>query len=232
MESGYREKCPMKKTIMLIVLVFSYGHAAFGQNLIDNGTFDTDVTGWETTTYSTGVAEWEPALGQPPGALRFVGPDQIALTERCYPAVLGGYFFRADGYMETTTDLLLCSIFWALYSSDDCSGSFAVNTSPPISSWVDFNSPNQWTSLNFNHKNITDWTGTRSIRPVLNKFGDGNGDDACIYDNVYLEIQSASDIPAVSPTGLVLLVALTILAGLFVLRRRVPTHLRGPGNGD
>ncbi len=212
----------IRKFVILLILVGSGWNVVFGQNLIVNDTFDTDVAGWETTSASTGIAEWEPDLGQPPGSLRLVGPDEIALTERCYRAFPGRYYLRADGYMRTVDDDLFCAIDWAIYSSRDCTGFFGVFTYPPVGSWVV--NPNQWESLEYE---FTASVGGgligethHSLRPFLNKFGDYQGDDACVFDNVYLEIEPTPTIPTLSPVGLTLLIALMLTAGFVVLRRR------------
>lgn len=214
----------IRRCVILTFLFAAGGQATLGQNLIVNGTFDADVTGWETTAASTGVAEWEPDIGQPPGSLRLVGPDEIALTTQCYPAVPGRYFLQADGYMRTVDDDLFCAIDWAVYSSTDCTGSFGIFTVPPFGTWVV--NPNQWESLEYELEAPLGGilgTSRHSVRPFLNKFGDFMGDDACVFDNVSLEIQplrNVTAVPVLSPVALALLAALILGTGFVVLQRR------------
>jgi len=211
----------MKRALLLIV--FLAGPAA-GQNLIPNATFDTDVNGW--IAYPGGFAgavEWSAVQGQPPGALRLVGEDDATIPVLCFPVVDGFSLFRADVYMDTSGEFILCSLNYAMYDSFDCSDSPAF--------WVDDGSgtafplvtaPHEWQTLELPFKGDLRDVNIHSIRPIMGKLGDIDSDDACVMDNVYWEIipRVPAPIPAVNPAGLVLLAALTAGAAFVVLRRR------------
>ncbi len=207
--------------ILTLLLVLGGCHASFAQNLLVNGTFDTGITGWVVDPSDPGGAEWDPTLGQPPGALSLTGEYQRIFPEPCYLAVPGTYRFRADAYMKTNGDGLFCSIEWALYHTEDCSDSYAIIVSPPVGSWV--LEMNQWESLSFDRPGLQFLDGTKAVRPYLGKAIDENGDDACVFDNVYFEIipTPVTSVPAVSSVGLAVLTVLLGLAGFVVLRRRI-----------
>jgi len=215
----------MKKALLLIVLLLGSGHAASGQsqNQLPNATFDTGIDGWIAPPGGSGAIEWDPAFGQPAGSLRLIGNDDVAVPELCFPIPLGDiqYYWRADVYMDASDEFFLCSINYAAYDTPDCSDSFAFivgdeNAFP----WV--RTPNQWEHLNFDGYGDLHSVGFRAVRPFVSKLADLGSDDACVLDNAYFEIVPPPPIPAVSSVGLVLLAALTVAAGLVVLRRLYP----------
>ena len=148
----------------------------------------------------------------------------MTLPELCFPipTQAADYYWRADVYMDASAEFFLCTINYALYDTPDCSDSFAfiVDDFPGVLT------PNQWEHLNFDLKGAGfSSVGYKAVRPVMGKLADIGSDDACVLDNVYFEIVPApapTTIPTVSSVGLVLLAALTVAAGLVVLRRRSP----------
>ncbi len=216
----------MTRRLLLLALAALVGCAASfaqNQNQLVNGTFDTDVSGWMPRAEHPGVAEWEPTLGQPPGAMSITDEYGTMLTEECYPAGAGDYYLHADAYMRTSGDPLFCYIEWALYETDDCSGSYSILRPEPLSSWV--LEPNQWVHLEWNRVGASNNSGVRAARPVLGKsLGTAGSDDTCVFDNVYFEVivdpVAPPPIPAVSPVGLTAIALLLGFAGLVVLRRR------------
>jgi hypothetical protein len=205
-------------------LLLGSGHAAEGQNLLPNGTFDTGMDGWIAPPGGSGAIEWDPSFGQPPGSLRVVGNDDVAVPELCFliPPQGADYYWHADVYMDASDEFFLCSINYALYDTPDCSDSFAFvvgdeNAFP----WV--RTKNQWEHLNFDGKNVHFGVGGtfKSVRPFVSKLADIGSADACVLDNAYFEIVplATPSIPTLSPVGLVLLAALLALAALVVLRR-------------
>lgn len=214
----------MRKALLLIALLLGSAHAAAGQNLIPNATFDTGVDGWIPAPRGTGTIEWGPDFGQPPGALRLVGNDSATLPELCFPIPPGpvDYFWSADVYMDASDEFFLCSINYALYDAPDCSDSFATFVGDEDAfPWV--RTQNQWEHLNFDIPGIDlHSVRIRSVRPVMGKLADIGSDDACVLDNVHFEIvpqAAAVPIPTVSSIGLALLAMLLVAAGLLVLRR-------------
>jgi len=213
----------MKRVLLLTVLLLGGAHAAAGQNLIPNSTFDTGIEGWIAPPGGSGAVEWDPAFGQPPGSLRVVGNDDVTVPELCFPVPAGvaDYYWRADVYMDASDEFFLCSINFALYDTPDCSDSFAFFVGDDDAfPWV--RTPNQWEHLNFDSTMDLRSVRINSIRPVMGKLADIGSDDACVLDNVYFEIVPAPTIPTMNSVGLVLLAALTVAAALVVLRRRSP----------
>ncbi len=209
--------------LALVALVSCAASFAQNQNQLINGTFDTDVSGWMISPQFSGSFEWDPVLGQPAGALSITGVEQAILSEDCYSAGAGDYYFHADAYMKTSGDFLFCNIEWALYETDDCSGSVSMFLPLPLSSWVF--EQNQWERLEWNRVGASNNSGVRAARPLLGKaLGTAGSDDACVFDNVYFEIivdpVAPPPIPAVSPAGLTVIALLLGFAGLVVLRRR------------
>ncbi len=195
------------------------------EELISNGAFDSDIDGWETWPLSTGTIEWTSTQGQPPGALRFIGPDQDAILSDCFHFVPGVIYFTADAFMETGGEFVNCSLNFFMYSQeDDCTGNFGVfaiidgqSVSPRVEN------PNQWEHLVM-EVGIPDdptETGVRSFRPIMTKSLDFQGDDACIFDNASLRIvpRAVTEVPALSPAGFAVLSILLTLAAFVVLRR-------------
>jgi len=215
--------------LALAALVSCAASFAQNQNQLVNGTFDTDVSGWMADPWHPerpGVAEWDPILGQPPGALSITDDYGSILTEACFPvpAGAGDYYFEADAYMKTSGTPLFCNIEWALYETADCSGSYAILRPEPLSSWVF--EQNRWERLEWTMIGLSNNAGTKAARPVLGKavLGAADPDDACVFDNVYFEVivdpVAPPPIPAVSPAGLAVIALLLGFAGLVVLRRR------------
>lgn len=221
-----------KKLAIVVVYTFllclAVGASA-QQELIDNGSFDTDVDGWMAgmVVGSNGTIEWGSSQGQPPGALRMVGDDQDALPEECFQTTAGFITFSADGYMETSGDFLGCGLNFFFYrESTDCTGEFFVigtgggDTVPPI-----LGAQNEWETLEFvvplSSDGILDLK-IPSFRPIFSKFDDFNSDDACVWDNASLRIVpiQPTSIPTMSEAGLAVLSVLIALIALLLLRKR------------
>ncbi len=169
----------MKRLPTWCIPLFLLIPGAQAQEVISNGTFDTDITGWqEAVPTSSGTLEWSPSLGLPPGALRIVGEDQSAATVDCFATVSAGLEITSDAFMETNGEFVGCSVDFHFFDSSDGSGAPQVSSPPPLF----VSSPNQWESLSRTLSNAL--PGTLSFRPTLAKTGDSMGDDACLFDNV------------------------------------------------
>ena len=88
-----------------------------GQELIDNGHFDTGIEGWIADEFPDGgTIAWASDPGQPPGALKFVGDGQVARPTECFQfTVAGELTYSMDVFMETTGDFFSCTLNLNLY---------------------------------------------------------------------------------------------------------------------
>ena len=220
----------MKYTMNMVIICFMamlpVANQTFAQSeLIPNGSFDADVDDWEPWFMNAGTIEWTSNQGQPPGALKLIGPDQTAFLPDCFHFQPGTIYFVADGFMETGGDFVSCSLNFAMYSqADDCTGSlgtFPIIDGESISPEIEF--PNQWEHLVLEVPipNDPSETGVLSFRPIMTKIGDFQGDDACIFDNASLRIvpRGVTEVPALSPGGFAVFGVLLALAAFVVLRR-------------
>jgi hypothetical protein len=216
--------------VVYILALMVVATEAQGQpDLISNGTFDTNLDGWEANPPTSGTLEWVATQGQPPGALKMVGSeDQFAAPADCFHFEAGTIFFTADGFMESDAQFVDCLLNFYLYKdADDCTGeygSFAIVGGVSIIPQVE--TPNQWEHLVLEVPIPDDpsETGVLSFRPAMIKFNDFGGDDACIFDNASLRIvpRGVTEVPALSPVGFAVLGLLLAMAALAVLRRGSP----------
>ena len=201
-----------------------------GQELIDNGHFDTGIEGWIADEFPDGgTIAWASDPGQPPGALKFVGDGQVARPTECFQFnVAGELTYSMDVFMETTGDFFSCTLNLNLYKdANDCTGNFAVIAEiPRIFHLPEATIPNQWQELVFElplPENPAEATNALSYQPVILKDFDENGDDACIFDNVSLVFtpapQNITEVPVTSPVGLGIFAGLLALGAGLVLRR-------------
>ena len=221
----------MRKFHMVILTVLAVSpEFLLGQELIDNGTFDSDVQGWNLETSGSSMIEWRANQGLPPGALAAIGDDQTILTSDCFQfETAGELLLSADIFMETDDDFVICLLNYFLYSqSNDCTGNFSEFANiPGIVDLPIVTEPNRWEKLNFFPLILPPdpvaETGVLSYRPVLIKFGDQGGDDACIFDNVSLTFtpapQNVTEVPVTSPVGLGIFAGLLALGAGLMLRR-------------
>lgn len=200
-------------TLSALLSLLAWGGAAHGQELLDNRTFDQDISGWENLT-GYGPVEWDGTHGQPPGSLRLTGNLPSAATE-CLPIVPGIITFRVDAFAQTSDHTGLCSISFYWYKSTDCTGSALIPAEhdEPI---IPTTGPifNEWTALEFVSGQPD---GRRSFQGV---FGKSSYQDACFLDNASLVQEPFHTVPTVDAMGLLILAVILGLAGVVVSRRR------------
>lgn len=208
---------------------WSYSNLKQGVQLLENGTFDANVDQWTVGLVfgSTGTIEWSSTQGQPPGSLRIVGDDQNAFPEECFTMTPGVFSFSADAFMDNTAsgEFIGCGLNLAMFNeADDCTGDFATiaivdgSYTPPS-----LDTPQVWQNLEIalplTEQTIADLSIV-SFRPLLEKYGDFNSDDACVWDNASMTIAPFPiTVPTMNEIGLGVLGVLLALAALTVLRR-------------
>lgn len=128
--------------------------------------------------------------------------------------------------METSGEFVSCHLAFFLYTDEtDRTGPFGEFTTIGEDTIIpDVENPNQWEQLVLEvpvPNNPADTTGILSFRPVMNKFGDFMGDDACIFDNASLRIvpRGVTEVPALSPVGFAIFGLLLSLVALGALRK-------------
>ena len=218
----------ISRFFLLGLVALAFAPVALAQELITtNRTFDANIDEWATLFPGGGTIAWTPSQGQPPGALRFVGDSQIARPTDCYQLTDPGLLtFSFDGFMETTGDLLTCSMNFRLYTdAADCTGPYSEFVEGFGIDLPDVAVPNQWEHLVFElpiPEDPVNETGVMSYHPVLFKSGDLNGDDFCVFDNVSLFFAPTpvTAIPTMNEKALAVLAALLALAAVAVLRRK------------
>jgi hypothetical protein len=214
----------VRRLLLTIVLLSVGSYVASAQELLSNGTFDTDIDGWTLSPgiSTDGTIDWEVMQGLPPGSLRFSNGAHVALPQECFGLQLGVFNFNTDVFMETSGDFIPCHINYYLYTDSECESEFAyfIDLFPIVTSM------NEWENLEFNlpiDQNTVDNFPFPYIRPVIGKGGGVNDVEACLFDNVSFqfvpEAPGPSSIPALSTTGMALLATLLAIAGIGVVRR-------------
>lgn len=203
------------RNLALVAVLLLCATAANGQELVPNGTFDSDVAGW-TIEIGGGSFVWDGTNGLPPGSLSASGGATVATTD-CFPRTSGNLRLNADVFRQGPGDPFTCALAVYWYFSDDCSG---MPIEPAGPGGVDIPSAelfNAWEPLADTVPQIPDFG---SFRPILLTTASPNPGDACLYDNVSaVALPSTIDVPAISKTGAILLGLLVAGAALLFLRR-------------
>lgn len=204
-------------TLFLAVLMIAPGPMA-GQNLVANGSFDSDLSEWNLNPVNATVA-WT-ANGLPSGAIIMDGSAAVtpggvvAETSACFQLEGGQHLLRADVFPEGVTQSGLCAVYYLRYvNSTDCTGSAA-------SSSAQVDTDGAWTTLETPF--FVNNPETNSFRIVLHFAAlGGSGTRRCTIDNVSLTGPPAQtlEIPTAGLPGLVALGGGLLAAGLIVMRR-------------
>ncbi len=144
--------------VVALALVASAGDAAASGNLVTNGTFDNDITGWVLDTGSIlntlSFAPNEDADGNPASGAAELrigegpfpsGQSYVETAVQCIPVVAGESYLAlaevriptANQHPDTEANL---SLFW--YAGSDCSG---IHISSTSAGWVGVS--NEWQLL-------------------------------------------------------------------------------------
>lgn len=163
---------------MLFALLMSGAHA---QDLITNGTFDTDINGWNA---ANGVLAFDGTEGSNsgPGSMNIDTQTSDSLARQCVTGVLGNtpYVFGADFRVDSGGFLNVCRIQLDQYDSGNCAG---VSGLPPASAEQTVVQPSPtYTSLG------SSFVTTASTNAILvNLFCSENGTAHSVnWDDVYL----------------------------------------------
>ncbi len=205
----------------LVLLRLALGSAAAGAaNLLQNGTFDTNTTGW------TNVAVFDGTRGNPAGS------DRVAVTStggtactdsiQCVPISGGlGYDASADILVASalTTAPGTASVTFIWSSDPACAnlsttslGSFAIGPA------TNANALDQW--LHFDSGVQIAPPGARSLFVAPNPCADAAGTFTANYDNLVLQQAPITAVPTLSSTSLLVLGLGLVAAALLLLARR------------
>lgn len=203
---------------LLATLIAAPGPIA-AQNLVANGSFDSDLSEWVLEPVNATVA-WTPN-GLPSGAILMDGSAAvtpggvIAESSACLQLPGGQHLLRADVFAEGVTQSGLCAVYYLRYvNSTDCTGSAASSDAQVEVDGV-------WTTLETPF--VVNNPEGNSFRVVLHFAAlGGSGTRRCTIDNVSLTGPPAPtlEIPTVGLPGLAALGGCLLAAGLIVVRRR------------
>lgn len=209
----------------LLGLVLSI-QALDAQNLLTNGNFTSDVTGWSLQTDSGFGLGWDPTRGQPaPGSLRLsgtfegVGSGVAEALSECFDRAPGTLFqARASVFAETTDGTVKCVPFVTRYEGAGCTGE---RTRLGFVAPVEETPPGFWQSATALAETSTALPSFRVSLVFWVLSGDGPA--SCNFDSVVLAEAGAAGVPEVpvtSTTALMLLSGLLGLSAVWLLRTR------------
>lgn len=108
---------------LLLGLLLSWATVAQAQNLVQNGTFNTDVIGW---TAGTGSISHDSGDGSAsgPGSLSMTRGSGTTSARHCVSGVMGGatYDFGADFRIVSGGSLNFCRVQLLEHASSNCTG--------------------------------------------------------------------------------------------------------------
>lgn len=210
----------------LMVAMAAVSMSAGAQNLVSNGQFNTDISGWTLTGGGPeSTITWDGANGSPsPGSLRISSTAQGANLETlgdCVNGIPGEILSVTGRVMEPTAQFgVTCHIFLIIYNDLNCTGTRTIPANVPP------NTPGVWEDSGFA---INIPAAGISARPTLTMelSGAGAGEKVCLFDSVVFESDSRgspiADIPTLSRSSLFLLMVLVGIAAMgLISRSRIP----------
>lgn len=230
-EGTDKNRTPSRRFAVAIAVWALTLPATLSANLIPNGTFDSDVAGWQpnaplppdTSFY------WDGAMGLPPGSAAldssFNGNARVRVSGPCFPAAGEGvYRFVADFYAEFGG----CTLFLREHhDSADCTGTIDPSQSFPPYCIEDptVECPPFFLDA-WNHIDTLFYAGPEvqafQLQLAVFRSSGYTGTARCRLDNLALftPAQTGVAVPALGPAGMVTLVILLSLAAIRVLRGR------------
>lgn len=216
-----RNLCLAFARLLLVVVLTRAVHASV--NLLENPSFDDDLSGWSFETTRPAEMVWDADLGNPsPGSLRIRGSDGTsgfivgeAFSDQCF-VFPGGSLLRLDAMTraENLDGQAGCYPFFGWYSEAGCTGerAFLGNLNP--------DTPDVWQQKS---SGFIVPPGGRSFRiGLVAAVVVGEGEIACNFDSVALyEVDSfePARIPVTAPMGLFLLAGALGFTALWWLHR-------------
>lgn len=216
----------MRTTIATLLLVlFCPAVAAAGVvELIGNGTFDGDISGWTIPTAPDTTIEWDPG-GVPGGSLRIESSwvaspgTPISVLSPCF-AIQPGFYASSAEVRSRIRPLGsgFCNFDYLIYGNSSCSEA-------PISNTFDHGELDEvWESVGGYQIQLAASGGVAfriTMQMIKYPFDEVS---TCWYDNVSLlgppPPPSALEIPTAHPIGLVALGLLLAAAGGVLVARR------------
>lgn len=207
-------------SLILTLLVLVACPRAAARQLVPNGTFDHDLSGWPFEDYADTTITWD-AFGNPGGSLRVTtsstDPGLKFITGPCISEPEGHYVVTADVYRPSPgSPLFLCRVALRGWTGPGCTGQDGITLTPPpppLDTWFQ-------TSMD---QDIAADGPIRSFAVVLDT-GRNNapGESTCYFDNVRLTGPPVStlEIPTLSAPALAMLALLVGLTGWVVVARR------------
>lgn len=182
------KKYPCLIPVFALVITIS-GSVVFGQNLVDNGDFDTDVGGW--SSYHCLLA-WDPAdshQSAASGSAWLSNDNDVEPTTAifaCADGVIGGQSYDLGGWVwipsgQPSSGSAKLGIYW--YEAAGCAGNLTVGGQTPYAQL-----PGGWVHLA--HFGMVAPPGTQSAQVTAYniKTSAGTGPFVVHHDSVYLGV--------------------------------------------
>jgi len=213
----------MRTTTLAITLLFSVGSAAEAQELLTNGDFTQDLSGWELPSTTDASITWQ-LDGNPTGSLRiessWAGPPPntpiniFDVQSPCFEILEGNYLVGGDVRSEVGTISDGCHVDLIVWATPDCTGPSLARTfeeGPKEGTWERLEYPIQLSGVGSSFRlALSLW---KYPFPTTT---------TCSFDNVVLRGPNPfpHEIPVLGPTALVFLALGLSIAALAFLRAR------------
>lgn len=209
----------MNSRQLAIAALVSLPGSLFAQNLLDNGGFQTDISGWTITGSPEITVNWT-AFGNPSGGLEMlaVGDTQGAISAEAQTPCLtlegGEHLITGDTYPQGLVGTGFCGVNRLRYFNTTCSGG-------PASNDAFTNAEATWTTLT-GPLTVHDPDGDSfKIVLTMTQPGAGSGSRGCTFDNIALfgPTPSSLEIPTADARGLTALALAAAVLGMAAIRR-------------
>lgn len=203
-------------SLLLLLLMASATRGNAQPNHLQNGNFDSDISGWMFYGDGTQAMQWDGTLGSPsPGSMRITAVNSpvsgAAAASECVAAPVGtSWTVRSQAREDPGSIQLRCGLLLLLYVTPDCS-----DPTGPFVEALEV-AGTDWTPLSLEYTVTAGFAGIR-VAPTLSANAAATG--SCNFDSVRLLGPPSLDVPVLGHTGMIVLIAALALAGVLGLRR-------------
>jgi len=208
-------------TLFLLLAITCPASSVAALELLTNGTFDADTSGW---TANPTIAGWdntrdaEGVAGHGSAVVPALQGTCTTLTQ-CVPAIgAPGYVISSQALVEAGSGTGHVFVAAKTYASNDCTTGFiqGANTfGGPLPTPAE-----TWSTGPFIGDVLFNGTGAQSIQLEAKVCADAGGSTVKVnFDDLSIRTAPVAEVPALSPVGLLVLGAALALAALALLRR-------------
>lgn len=233
MNTEIKLKCSSRRSAIVFMAwtLIPFGTIpAAAQNLVPNGTFDSDVSGWQPNEPLPPATSffWDGSMGIPPGSAALDtsldGSALVRVSSPCFPSAGEGvYRWLADLYGEHEGNEA-CFLVVEQHESADCSG-VANSTAdyPEFCEDPTSECPPYLVGI-WNHLDTLIYVGPKTqafrVQFGVQRLAGQVTTTRCRLDNFALRAPEGVAVPALGLAGIAVLVTLLSLAAIRVLRAR------------